>query len=63
MLILQKCVLYWYHAYLLHTGMDRTEVMIFQHFYWPGIREALWKEVKNCDNCQRKKGSNKKYGK
>ena len=26
--ILQNYVLHWYHAYLLHPGMDRTEAMI-----------------------------------
>ena len=27
----QSYVLYWYHTYLLHPGMDRTEAMICQH--------------------------------
>ena len=30
---LQSYVLNWYYTYLLHPGMDRTEVMIRQHFY------------------------------
>ena len=38
-------------------------VMICQHLYYPGIREAVLKEVTNCDTCQRKKHSNKKYDK
>ena len=49
---LQSYVLYWYHTYLFHPGMDRMEVMIFQHFYWPNIRNAVRKEVSNCDTCQ-----------
>ena len=49
--------------YLLHQEMDRMEANICQHFYWSDIRYATWKEVTNCDNCQRTKGSNKKYGK
>ena len=43
--------------------MDITEVMIHQHLYWPGIRPSVQKGVINCDTCQRKKQSNKKYGK
>ena len=57
--ILQKYVLHWYHTYLLHSGMDISEAMFCQHFYWPGIRYSVWKEVPNCDTCQRKKRSNK----
>ena len=60
---LQKYVLHWYHVYLLHPEMDRTEVMIHQHLYWLGIRHAVWKEVTNCYACQHTKQSNKKYGK
>ena len=52
---LQSCVLNWYHAYLLHPVMDRTEAMICQHLYWPGIIDAVQKEVTNCDTCQRTK--------
>ena len=59
----QKYVVKWYHMYLLHTGMDRTESMIRQHFYWPGIREAVQKEVMVCDTWQHTKWSTKKYGK
>ena len=43
--------------------MDRTEVMIHQHLYWPDIRYAIRKEVNNCDTWQRTKQANKKYGK
>ena len=60
---LQSYVVHWYHTYLLHPGMDRTEAMICQHLYFPEIRYAIQKEVNNCDTCQRTKGSNKKYGK
>ena len=38
---LQSYVVHWYHTYLLHPGMYRTEAMICQHFYWPDIRYAL----------------------
>ena len=43
--------------------MDCMEAMICQHLIWPGIREAVRKEVKSCDSCQRNKNSNKRYGK
>ena len=50
--ILQSYVLHWYHTYLLHPGMDRTEAMICQHFYWPDIIDSDRKELTNCDTCQ-----------
>ena len=43
--------------------MDRTEAIIYQHYYCPGIINAFCTEVTNCDTCQRTKWSNKKYGK
>ena len=49
--------------YILHLVMDRTEAIIYQHYYCPGIINAFWTEVTNCDTCQRTKWSNKKYGK
>ena len=53
--IIQRYVLHWYHTYLLHPGIDITGAMIYQHMYWPGIREPIHKEVNNCDNYQRTK--------
>ena len=53
--ILQSYIWYWYHTYLLHPVMDRMEDIIHQHFYWPGIRDAVRKEVTNYDTCQRTK--------
>ena len=29
--ILHNYVLHWYHTYIIHPGMDRTEAMIHQH--------------------------------
>ena len=49
--------------YLLHPGMYITEAMIRQNVYWPGIINAFWKEVTNCDTFQGTKQSNKTYGK
>ena len=53
----------WYHTYLLHPELDRTEAIIRQHLYWPGIRGAVHKEVTRCDVCQRAKRSTTKNGK
>ena len=61
--ILESYVLHWYHTYILHTVVDRTEVVVLQHLYWPVIIEYVRKEGSNCDTCQRTKLSNKKYGK
>ena len=41
--ILRSRVLTWYHEYLLHPGINRTEETIGQHLYWPDLR----KDVKN----------------
>ena len=43
--------------------MDKIEAMNFQPLYWPDIRNAVRREVSNCDTCQCTKISNKKYGK
>ena len=40
---LQSYVLYWYHTYLLHTGMDRKEAISSQHFYLTNIRYDVLK--------------------
>ena len=61
--ILQSYALYWYHTYLLHPVMDRIEVMIRHHLYWPRIIHVVRKEVTNCDTCQFTKRSSLKYGK
>ena len=57
---LQKYVVKWYHTYILHPVLDRTEAMIWQHLYWPGIREAVHKENNRYDVCQLTKRSTKK---
>ena len=42
--IFQSYILHWYHTYLLNPGMDITEAMLCQHFYWPIIRKYVRKE-------------------
>ena len=48
-----------YHDYILHPGLGRMEAMIFQTFYWPGIRGSVQREVKKFDTCQQTKQSTK----
>ena len=33
--MIKSYVLHWYHVYLLNPGMDRTEIMVGQHFTVP----------------------------
>ena len=49
------------HTHFLHPIMDRVDAMIHQHLCWPGIRNAVRKEVNNYDTCKRTKRSNIKY--
>ena len=57
MSILKSYALHWYHTYILHPVIDRTEAPIFQHFYWTIIINSVRKEVKYFDTCQRTKRS------
>ena len=58
----KKYVVKWHHTYLLHPELDRTEEIIFQHLYLPGIKYAVYREVTFCDTCQCTKRSIIKYG-
>ena len=53
----------WYHTYLLHPGLDKTEAMINQYLYWPDIREAVQNEITGYYTCQHTKRSTTKNGK
>ena len=55
---LKSYVIHRYHIYILHTGMDRTDAMIFQIFYCPRNSPDILKKVTKCDTCQRTKQSN-----
>ena len=41
--------------------MDQTEAIICQHFYCPGIKYSVYREVTYCDTCQHTKQSIIKY--
>ena len=49
---IQRYIFNWYHTYLLHTRLDRMEAMICQNLFWTVIRNAIQKEVNNCDKLQ-----------
>ena len=59
---LKKRVLNWYHDFLLHPGVTRTEETIRQHLYWKGMRADVEHNVKTCKTCQKYKKQKKKYG-
>ena len=59
---LKRKVLEWYHTYLLHPGLNRTEETIRQHLWWKSLREDVQAHIKICDKCQRFKKQKKKYG-
>ena len=60
---LQKYLVKWYHTYLLHPVLDRTEAIIIQHLYLTGIKDSVYREFTFCDICQRTEWSIIKYGK
>jgi len=59
---LQKRMVDWYHNYLCHPGINRTEETISQHFWWPKMRTHITVSVSTCANCQRNKRRVKKLG-
>jgi hypothetical protein len=59
---LRKEVIAWYHQYLCHPGVNRTEQTIRQTMYWPGLTEDVKKHVKKCLPCQMCKKTQKPYG-
>jgi hypothetical protein len=52
----------WYHQYLLHPGLNRTEESIRQHLTWPTLRDDVRNHVSRCAICQKNKKQTKKYG-
>ena len=58
MVMLQIYVLHWYHAYLLHPGLDKMDAIIRKYLYWPEIKKYFRLEVSNGDTCQRTKIKN-----
>ena len=61
--IFQRYAVNWYHTYLLHPGMNRTEATIIQHYYWPHLRDDIHTHIKFCKTCHKQKKQKFKYGK
>ena len=55
-------IMEWYHMYLGHPGINRTEETIAQHLWWPKMRDDITYQVSTCDTCQKNKRQYKKYG-
>ena len=45
----------WYHLYLAHPGINRTEETIGQHLWWDKMRQDIRKYVACCSTCQKNK--------
>ena len=56
---LQKYIVKCYHMYLLHHGLDQTEAIVLQDLYWPSIRDTIQTKIKDGDDFQCTKISNK----
>ena len=59
---IQHKVLHWYHSWLGHPGINRTEESIAQHLWWPKMRDQITHYVVTCPSCQQNKKRHKKYG-
>jgi cleavage and polyadenylation specificity factor subunit 1 len=59
---LQTKIVQWYHTYLCHPGLNRTEETIRQHFYWNNLRATVQEVCGKCPTCQKTKRDSKKYG-
>lgn len=47
------------HVYAGHFGVQKTEELITRHFWWPGLRDYVQSQVRQCDMCQRNKPLNR----
>ena len=59
---LQFRIVQWYHDYLGHPGINRTEETIGQHLWWPKMRSHITNSVSSCDSCQKNKRRTRKFG-
>jgi hypothetical protein len=60
---LQARVIQWYHDYLGHPGINRTEETIGQHLWWPKMRNQITNSVTVCSTCQlNKRKTFKQFG-
>ena len=61
-LSLQTRMVTWYHEYLMHPGINRTERTIRQHFTWPSLTTDVTRIVGKCNTCQITKTNKRKIG-
>jgi Integrase zinc binding domain len=61
-LALQERIVAWYHEYLAHPGINRTELTIRQLFTWPRLKYHVQKYCSTCRICQTVKSQRKLYG-
>jgi len=59
---LQEAAVQWYHTYLFHPGINRTELNLRQHFTYKNLREVVLKMCGTCPTCQKTKKSTKQCG-
>ena len=59
---LQTRIATWYHEWLMHPGINRTEQTIRQHFTWPSLTADVTKLVNTCQTCQKTKKNKRKMG-
>ena len=59
---LEKQVSEWYNNILCHQRETRTELSIFQYFYWKNLRKIARKIGPKCKTCQFLKRNKKQYG-
>ena len=59
---LQLKITQWYHTYLCHPGLNRTEETIRQNFTWNNLRKTVHDVCSTCPTCQKTKRSSKHYG-
>jgi hypothetical protein len=61
--VIRNPVIDWYHQYLCHPGVMRTEATIRNNMTWPGLTRNIQSHCKNCKLCQFNKKTRKQYGK
>ena len=45
-----------------HFGVDKTYVMLHEHFFWPGMRHDVHKVCQHCIKCREAKSKLKPHG-
>ena len=52
---LQERAVNWYHSFLCHPGIRRTEETLRQHFTFKNLSKLVYQICSKCDTCQRTK--------